>query len=341
MIKVGTCWQVPEESGVTAEMDVQGGGKDQGLTLIEIVIAVTLLLIVLVPGAVLLVETAKSSTGLAMRATANSLASGDLACVDSQPLQTLASEANECVGSNAYVPAEAGTFRVVQVVGKGMIGFLVRQATKWVPVEEGSNTFECLQVKVSVYWPFVSPLPQQYTQPDAENELASWMKDHPNAGKLTRSATGRCEYVPQIEFSPPSIDFLNWSSGQYLDASPGNTSPVVDVTLTVAPPSIPTELYDWVDIGDVVLSGSGAGDFSLASDSCQGKVIYSAVTSASTSATQPEPTSCTVGVQFSPPTSASPGSSVDASIQFFDNAASSPQTVQVEGYVSPDLYVVK
>jgi len=316
--------------------------KEEGLTLIELIVAIALLMIVLVPGAVLLVETAKSSAGLAMKAAANSLASGDLACVEAQPLASLAKDANECVGSKEYVPAVVGEFRMEQVMGRGKIGFLVLQATQWTDVSKGTNNFKCLEVRVKVYWPFVNKVEMNsISSTNNVDILDSWIKAHPNSGKISRAYTGRCEYVPQIQFEPASLSFDNWSNGQYLDASPGNHSPVETLTVTVAPPRIPTEQYDWVDIGNISIVG-GEGDFGIVSNDCSGEAIYSTVTVVNITVKQPKPTSCTVEIDFSPPTSATPGPpDVSGDLELNDNASGSPQIVPLSGYVSPDLFVVK
>ncbi|MCL4414501.1 MAG: hypothetical protein M1522_07125 [Actinobacteria bacterium] len=288
--------------------------REDGMGLVEVLVAVTLLLMVLVPSAMLLTNTVNLTSELAMRTTGSQLASAQIACVRAQPLASLGSEVSACANSTQDVPATATYTKLVGVAGSGQIPYSITQVTSWALTNSGGGTsYTCLAVKVTVNWPA-----------------------NGSSQSLTRSSLGGCEPTPQLNWSPGSLGFPGWNSvlGLYFDASPGNTSPTRTVTLSVQPPQVQSESYDYVAIGTIAFAGTAASDYRIVGDTCSGTTIYSPASNG------PTPTGCTVTVGLDPPGNATPGVA-DATLEIPDNASGAPQQIPLEGYVSPDLFVVQ
>ena len=317
--------------------------SEDGMGLIEVLIAFMLLLIVMVPSAMLLTSTASNTVQLSDRSAASELATLQMSCIRSQPVQSMATEVMQCVHgvpADTYVPNIA-TYVVSQsVVGVGKVDFYITQNASWTKTSGGSSTsygYKCLSAYVRVQW-----------RQNGSTYPQGWPSTWPYIGTLPstkwsyvgRSSLGACEPDPQLNISPGSASYDNWNGSAYFDASPGNTSPSQTFTLTVQPPSSTSESYDYVSIGHISISGSGSSDFQITSDSCSGNTIYSFVGTRTTTL-GPTPVSCTFSVVFSPPASATPGQNVSANVSIPDNAIGSPQQIPtLSGYVSPDLFVV-
>ena len=315
--------------------------SEDGMGLIEVLIAFMLLLIVMVPSAMLLTSTASNTVQLSDRSAASELATLQMSCIRSQPVQSMATEVMQCVHGvpvDTYVPSTA-TYVVSQsVVGVGKIDFYITQNATWSKTSGGSSAsygYKCLSAYVRVQW-----------RQNGSTYPQGWPSTWPYIGTLPttkwsyvgRSSLGACEPDPQLNISPGSASYDNWNGSAYFDASPGNTSPKQTFTLTVQPPSSTSESYDYVSIGQISISGSS--DFQITSDGCSGNTIYSFVGIDPTTL-GPTPVSCTFSVVFSPPGSATPAQNVSANVSIPDNAIGSPQQIPtLSGYVSPDLFVV-
>lgn len=288
--------------------------REEGMGLVEVLIAIVLLMVVLVPSAMLLTNTVDLTAQLGMRTTASQLASAQIACVDAQPVAEIESKASGCASSSQMVPSTVSYQRTVGVAGSGQITYTVTQATSWQQTTQagGGTTYTCLALKVSVKWP-----------------------NRGSTESLSRSSMGSCEPTPQLKWSPGSLAFPGWDSETrvYMDASPGNHSLPQTVTLTVQPPQTQSESYDYVAIGNLSVAGSDSQDFTVEADTCSGTTIYSPTTPTIS------PASCSFSVVFDPPSDATAGD-VSAVIDIPDNAQGAPQTIPVSGYVSPDLFVV-
>ncbi len=317
-------------------------GED-GMGLIEVVVALALLLLILVPSSILLSSTVNTTIQLSERSAASELATLQLSCMRSQPIPYIATEVMQCVpgippysSSNpqdgSLVPAVASYEVRENVVGIGSVTFVITQSATWSDIYQGSSSsvYKCLDAYVKVQW-----------RQEGSVAYGNWPSTWPYIGTLpstnwpyvSRSSLGSCEPEAQLVITPTSAQYDDWEGTAYYDASPGNTSPTQVFTLTVEPPQMTGDAYDYVVIGQISISGST--DFRIAGNDCSGLTLYSPATGG------PSPTSCTFSVLFSPPASAVPRQSVSASVLISDNAEGSPQRAMLSGYVSPDLFVVK
>lgn len=320
--------------GLKAFTGLQGkrSRSEIGLGLLEVLISLALIMILVLPVISLVVNVGETSVRMDYRDTAANLASKVLACARSQPTSLLG-EVNMCapgVANPPPPPAKVSFEQKLRVTGaSASVEYEGELVTSW--ESSDSSIYVCLHAEVDLSW----------------NVLGT-TKGH----SLRQASMIRCEVLPDIEVQPASLGFTGWvaSKGLYFDAPPGQVSNEETLTVKVEPPEAGSgNIY--VTLGDLSISGPGAADYEVSpgyanpENTCSGKTIWLATSK------PPGPTSCEIEVMFSPSRGSQPGASTEDSTHaeltitgnFLAPGSSSPGELQVplEGYVSPDLMVVK
>jgi Tfp pilus assembly protein PilV len=317
-----------------------GRSSVDGFTLLEVIVAIALIIIILLPASFLLTSGARLASEAKLRVAGSNLVSRQIACIQSQPIALIVT-VNECAGSS-LPPGDSSSSPAIatSTTTAGGTVYTLVQETWW--QTNTTTNITCLDATVTASWPN-NPGPadtiSQRALVDCEpSPTITWFEGYLGSSVNTPCFSGYSNPAPSTNSSCQNPG--PGQSGAYYDASPGFKSPVVPIIIYFIPPSSGTT-SEYVAISSVSFSGS-TSDFSLVSVPSSENPTGIQACSDGTVLTVPQSTTstsnqCIFGVQFTPPSNATVATTPGAAIVLDDNAIGSPQNIAFSGYISPDL----
>jgi type II secretory pathway pseudopilin PulG len=300
--------------------------RQEGFGLVEVVVALAVLLLVLVPAGELLANGTNFVASEAYRNQATGVANSMLACLQAQPI----TEVPACAPAGATVTGSppAVVFDALLPAARGVgVPFKEQVTTTWVQAQ-GSTAATCLGASVVVSWSKGHAAGSVHAQALVDCEpaptLNSFTQDfvvngQPEPDELVFEGI---EQVIDLDAdgdqasadTDAGSELAGADGPQFADygAKPGGTSaPALVAVVLVAPES--GWIGEYALVGTPVVTGQDGSWFTIGADTCQGKLLLDAPPTASR---------CTLEVSFSPPPNAPSGTSVNTTIEIPYNGGS-------------------